>query len=397
MLRGKKVLLGVTASIAAYKTAHLTRLLVKEGALVRVVITPSTRDFVTPLTLSTLSQNPVLFDYFKGETGEWNSHVELAEWADVMLIAPLSANTMAKMVQGICDNLLLAVYLSARCPVVFAPAMDLEMYRQGVVQENIAKLQSMGHLLIPAQSGELASGLSGEGRMEEPEQIVAVLRNMEDRAVKFKGKRFLVSAGPTREAIDPVRFISNHSSGKMGFAIANELVTMGADVVLVHGPVNLTPPKGVSAHTIESADEMYDACMKYFAECDVIVMSAAVADYKPVNPSEKKIKKKADEMTIELHKNKDILKEMGALKKKGQFLVGFALETDNEEANARKKLKEKNLDLMVLNSLKVEGAGFNHNTNQVTFIGKDGQSREIPLMSKTSVAIELLNEIAKYT
>lgn len=393
MLRNKKVLLGVTASIAAYKATFLVRYFIKAGAEVKVILTPSAKDFVTPLTLSTLSKNPVYTEYFKGETGEWNSHIELAEWADIFVIAPLSANTMAKMVQGITDNLLLATYLSARCQVFFAPAMDLEMYQKPIVQENIQALQMMGHILIPAASGELASGLEGEGRMEEPENIIPLIEQHYVSERSLEGKKVLVSAGPTREHIDPVRYISNRSSGKMGLSIAIEAAKRGAEVVLVHGPVNLKIPPSISAHPVVTADEMFDACMKYFTESDVIIMSAAVADYKPAQQESGKIKKSTSNLTIDLVENRDILKAMGEKKKKEQFLIGFALETDNELENSRKKLETKKLDLIVLNSLNDKGAGFDYSTNKVTLISKSNEIQELPLKSKTEVARDILNKV----
>ena len=396
MLRGKNVLLGVTASIAAYKSAFLVRLLIKEGANVKVVMTPSSKDFITPLTLSTLSKNPVYLEYFEGETGEWNSHIELAEWADLFLIAPLTANTMAKMAQGICDNLLLATYLSAsaRCQVFFAPAMDLEMYRQKIVQDNIEYLESMGHILIPAASGELASGLEGEGRMEDVEEIINFLQKFEVRVHDFKGKKILITAGPTQEKLDPVRYISNHSSGKMGIAIAQEALKRGAEVTLVHGPVQVKVPENMNVIPVESAKEMYDVCMKHGVDSDIIIMSAAVADYTPVIVADEKIKKLGEETTLKLQKTKDILKSLGIAKSKNQFLVGFALETENEEENAKKKLKEKKLDLIVLNSLNDEGAGFGYHTNKITIIFKNKEKLELPLMSKAEASRNLLSNIA---
>jgi phosphopantothenoylcysteine decarboxylase/phosphopantothenate--cysteine ligase len=394
MLKGKHVLLGVTASIAAYKTAALTRLLIKEGAEVKVIMTPSSKDFVTPLTLSTLSKNPVFTEYFDGNTGAWNSHIELAEWADIYLIAPLSANTLAKMAWGVCDNLLLATYLSARCQVFFAPAMDLEMYRQKTVQDNIESLLSQGHILIPPGSGELASGLEGEGRMEEPEQITSVLSQWEGSSADFKGKRLLISAGPTQEHLDPVRFISNHSSGKMGLAIAVEAAKRGAEVTFVHGPLSVKIPTFLKCHAVVSAEEMYQACLKYAPKADVIIMSAAVADYSPVLASDQKIKKQSDLLTIEFKKTRDILKSLGEKKTKKQVLVGFALETQNEKKNAEKKLVEKKLDLIVLNSLQDKGATFNSDSNKITLIGKDKKSKDFPLKNKREVARDLLNYIS---
>lgn len=395
MLHGKHVLLGVTASIAAYKTAALVRLLVKAGAEVKVVMTPSAKDFVTPLTLSTVSKNPVLSEYFDGQTGEWNSHIELAEWADLILFAPLSANTLAKMAQGLCDNLLLAVYLSARCPIFFAPAMDLEMYQQESVKEHIRTLQSRGHYLIPAASGELASGLKGQGRMEEPEKIVQILDDWEGQKDDLSGKKVLVTAGPTREAFDPVRYISNHSSGKMGVAIAIEAKRRGAEVTLVHGPLSVGIPDNINTVGIESAEDLFKACAEIAPHMDITIMSAAVADYAPKIKADQKVKKKGDEMVLELVKTKDVLKELGKQKKKGQLLVGFALETNNEEENALKKLEEKNLDAIVLNSLRDEGAGFSTDTNKISILAKDKKRLDFPLRSKDDVARDILNFITK--
>lgn len=394
MLNGKHVLLGVTASIAAYKTAALTRLLIKEGAEVKVIMTPSAIDFVTPITLSVLSKNPVYTEYFNGKSGEWNSHIELAEWADVFLIAPLSANTLAKMAKGICDNLLLATYLSARCQVFFAPAMDLEMYRQKTVKDNINHLLSLGHMLIPPGKGELASGLSGEGRMEEPEQILEILKSWDFHNQDFIGKRFLISAGPTMEHLDPVRYITNHSSGKMGMALALEAHKRGAEVVFVHGPLQMAVPDFFESYAVVSAEEMYQICLKQTSKADVIIMTAAVADYTPAVKSGKKIKKKTENLNLELVKTKDILAEIGKKKKKGQYLAGFALETDNEEQNALSKLESKNLDLIVLNSLKDKGAGFSADTNKITLIGKDKKIVRFPLKNKNEVSRDILNHIS---
>lgn len=395
MLKGKHVLLGVTASIAAYKTANLVRLLIKSGADVQVIMTPSARDFVTPLTLSTLSKKPVYTEYFDGKTGEWNSHIELAEWADIFLIAPLSANTLAKMANGYCDNLLLATYLSARCDVYFAPAMDLEMYRQEVVADNIERLQSMGHILIPPGKGELASGLEGEGRMEEPEEILNQISDHKSHEGDFKGRKILISAGPTREMLDPVRFITNHSSGKMGLALSVEAHKRGAEVSLVHGPLNMKIPEFLNKTSVTSSDEMHKACLKEFKNADIIIMTAAVADFTPVTISDQKIKKSEDELTLEFKKTADILKDLGSKKEKNQFLVGFALETENEVENAYKKLLSKNLDLIVLNSLRDEGAGFGNDTNKIKIIDRDKKITEFALKNKREVARDILNHIAK--
>jgi phosphopantothenoylcysteine decarboxylase/phosphopantothenate--cysteine ligase len=394
MLKGKHVLLGVTASIAAFKTATLVRLLMKEGAEVKVIMTESAKDFITPLTLSTLSKNPVYSEYFEGKTGEWNNHVELAEWADLYVIAPLSANTMAKMAHGICDNLLLAVYLSARCQVFFAPAMDLEMYKQTSTKENLETLQSMGHVLIPPGTGELASGLEGEGRMEEPENILDFLKKWDFRAEDLKGKKFLVTAGPTQEHLDPVRYITNHSSGKMGLAIALEAMKRGAEVKLIHGPLQVKVPDNIDTQAVVSAQEMYEACVVEMTNSDVIVMSAAVSDYSPKEISDQKIKKNDDDMSISLRKTKDVLKEMGS-RKKNQFLVGFALETENEEENALGKLERKNLDMIVLNSPNDEGAGFGGDQNKITIFTKDKNKSTFALKNKREVARDILDHIVK--
>ncbi len=393
-MRGKKILLGITGSIAAYKSALLVRLLVKAGAEVKVVMTKAAIDFITPLTLSTLSKNPVYSEYANQETGEWSNHVELGLWADAFVIAPASANTISKMANGVCDNLLLAVYLSAKCKVFFAPAMDLDMHKHPATQENIARLVSFGNQLISATSGELASGLPGEGRMEEPELIIDALEKYFNADLPLKGKKALVTAGPTFEAIDPVRFIGNRSSGKMGYAIAEELATQGADVLLVSGPGNLSVINSrITRVDIESAEEMLNACMKDFSEKDIIVMSAAVADYKPADVASEKLKKKNNEMPLPLIPTQDILALTGEKKGKKQFIVGFALETENELENAKGKLQKKNLDLVVLNSLKDEGAGFNHDTNKITIIDKKGSEYNFGLKSKQEVAKDLVNLI----
>lgn len=395
MLKGKHVLLGVTASIAAYKTANLVRLLIKAGAEVQVIMTPSARDFVTPLTLSTLSKKPVYTEYFDGKTGDWNSHIELAEWADIFLIAPLSANSLAKMANGYCDNLLLATYLSARCDVYFAPAMDLEMYRQEIVMENIEKLQSVGNILIPPGKGELASGLEGEGRMEEPEEILKQISVHKSREEDFKGKKILISAGPTREMLDPVRFITNHSSGKMGIALAIEAHKRGAEVTLVHGPINIRIPDFLKKIAVISSAEMHKACLKEFKNADIIIMSAAVSDYTPTKVSDQKIKKSEDKLTLEFKKTTDILNDLGSKKEANQFLVGFALETENEVENAFKKLDSKNLDMIVLNSLRDEGAGFGKDTNLIKILDKSKKVTEFSLKVKQEVAVDILNHIVK--
>jgi len=397
MLAGKKILLGVSGSIAAYKAALLIRLLVKEGAEVRVIMTPSAHDFITPLTLATVSKNPVLTNFVKDNTGVWNNHVDLGLWADVMVIAPASANTLSKMASGICDNLLQAVYLSARCPVFFAPAMDLDMLQHPSTKSNIQKLVSWGNHQINPGHGELASGLVGTGRMAEPEEIVALLNQYFTTSLPLAGKKALVTAGPTHEALDPVRFIGNNSSGKMGYAIAEELANQGADVLLISGPTHLTlnHPK-IKLVRVSSAEEMFQACISDFSNTNITVLSAAVADYKPAQREEQKIKKSDSNLTIELIKTRDIAAELGKLKKKGQFTVGFALETENEKENAEKKIGAKNFDLIVLNSLKDAGAGFGHDTNKITLIDKHHTYTEFNLKSKKEVATDIVNAILKH-
>ena len=395
-MKGKKILIGVCGSIAAYKTALLIRLLVKAGAEVKVIMTPSATDFITPLSLSTLSKNPVGLNYFNTQTGEWANHVEYGLWADVFIVAPATANTLGKMANGICDNLLIATYLSAKCPVFFAPAMDLDMYIHPSTKRNIDLLKSYGNQLIEVGHGELASGLSGDGRMEEPEIIFETLRNFFLKSNSLKGKKVLVTAGPTYEAIDPVRFVGNRSSGKMGFAIADQLALRGAEVKLVSGPTSLkNNNQNIQLIMVESAEEMFTACMSDFSKMDVIIMSAAVADYKPMEIADQKIKKKSDELSINLVPTQDILKQMGVMKKGNQFLVGFALETENEVANANDKLSRKNLDLIVLNSLNDIGAGFNSDTNKITIINKAGQQQSFEMKSKNEVAKDLVNVIVE--
>ncbi len=396
VLSGKNILLGVTAGIAAYKTAHLVRLFIKSGAQVKVVMTPASKDFVTPLTLSTLSKNPVystFFDKNEDENEEWNSHVDLGLWADYMVIAPATANTLSKMSNGICDNLLLASYLSAKCQVFFAPAMDLDMYQHPATSKSINKLKSFGNIFIPPASGELASGLVGEGRMEEPENIVAFIEKSIIKELPLYGKKVLITAGPTYEAIDPVRFIGNHSSGKMGFELANKAANLGAEVTLITGPSAETISNSlIKRINVVSTEQMYIETHNYFSSVDIAILSAAVSDYKPKEVARNKIKKKSSSISLELVKTKDILASLGKIKK-GQVLVGFALETANELENAKAKLKKKNLDFIVLNSLNDEGAGFKKETNKVTIIDKFENISEFSLKSKAEVASDIFNEI----
>jgi len=395
MLEGKNIVLGICGSIAAYKSATLVRLLIKAGANVQVVMTPEATDFITPLTLSTLSKNPVLVDYFTPETGEWNNHVELGLWADVFIIAPASANTLAKMASGLCDNLLTAVYLSAKCPVYFAPAMDLDMWKHPSTVENVETLQSFGNIMIKPGNGELASGLHGEGRMAEPEEIIDFLSADIKKKLPLVNQRILVTAGPTYEAIDPVRFIGNHSSGKMGFAIADELALRGADVILVTGPsAQTSKQRSVKRVDVTSAAQMLEACEQYYANLQACIMSAAVADYTPVNVADHKIKKQADNhLNIELKTTVDILKTLGEKKRSDQLLVGFALETNDEELNAIQKLKKKNLDFIVLNSLNDTGAGFKGDTNKITIIDSNLQKTTFNLKTKDEVARDICNKL----
>lgn len=387
-------MLGVCGSIAAYKAAFLTRLLVKAGMDVQVVMTPDAVHFISPLTLSTLSGKPVLVEYFDGKTGAWNSHVHLAAEADLILIAPASANTMGKFAHGLCDNLLSAIYLSAKSPVFIAPAMDLDMWAHPSTKQNIDTLIGYGNIIIPPGTGELASGLHGDGRLAEPEEILELVTcYFEGQGQLLAGKRALVTAGPTHEAIDPVRYIGNHSSGKMGLAVAKQLAKLGAEVTLVHGPVALAVPAGIRAVAVRSATEMLDACLAAYEEADITVMSAAVADYTPKTIAGQKIKKESDGLTLDLAKTKDILGELGSRKKAGQLLVGFALETENEEANALAKLHKKNLDLIVLNSLNDAGAGFAGDTNKVTIIDRGERAHAYPLKSKDEVAADICKHI----
>ena len=398
VLSGKKIVLGVSGGIAAYKTATLVRLFIKAGAHVQVIMTPASKDFVTPLTLSTLSKNPVHSTFYDEEddNAQWNNHVELGLWADLMIIAPATANTLSKMVNGNCDNLLIATYLSAKCPVYFAPAMDLDMYKHPSTVASFHTLKQFGDIIIPAETGQLASGLSGEGRMAEPENIIAFLENDLESKLPLRGKKILVTAGPTYEAIDPVRFIGNHSSGKMGFDIAESAANYGAEVILISGPTHLnTINPVINLIRVTSAKEMYDACHEYFNSFDVAICAAAVADYKPKFVAEQKIKKTEVSLTIELEKTQDILASLGKIKQ-NQFLIGFALETENEIENAKLKIQKKNLDLIVLNSLQDEGAGFGKATNKITFIDKDFIVEPMDLKSKELVANDIMNKVISF-
>lgn len=393
-LQGRHILLGITGSIAAYKAAVLCRLLKTAGAEVRVVMTPLAKQFITPLTMATLAKNPILVEFFDPENGAWNSHVSLGEWADCYLIAPATANTLAKMATGVADNLLLTTYLSARCPVVVAPAMDLDMFAHPATQANLATLRSRGVRVVEPEAGELASGLTGKGRLAEPEHIVeAVTRLLAPTAKSLEGRHFLVTAGATIEAIDPVRFISNHSSGKMGYAIAGELAARGARVTLVSGRTALACPEGVERVDVLSAEEMYRAATEAFTACDGAVMCAAVADYTPEQVSETKLRKGDGELVIRLRRTHDIAAELGA-HKEGRLLVGFALETDDEEAHAEQKLARKHFDFIVLNSLRDAGAGFRGDTNKVTFIDRTGRE-PLPLLTKREVAGRIVDRIEK--
>ncbi|MDR1876343.1 MAG: bifunctional phosphopantothenoylcysteine decarboxylase/phosphopantothenate--cysteine ligase CoaBC [Flavobacteriaceae bacterium] len=394
VLQGKKILLIITGGIAAYKTSFLVRLFIKKGAEVQIIMTPSAHDFVTPLTLSTLSKNPVYTEFFKEKTGEWNNHVELALSSDYVLIAPATSNTLSKMASAEADNLAIATYLSAKTTVFFAPAMDLDMYKNPSNQENIKILQQKGDVLIPPNKGELASGLDGEGRMSEPEEIVSFMENFIKEKLVLPGKKILITAGPTYEAIDPVRFIGNHSSGKMGFELAKAAEKLGAEVILITGPTCQKLPASSSIRRIDviSSQEMYRAVFDYYSEMDIAIMAAAVSDYRPESISKDKIKKEDDFFTLNLVKNKDILLYMGN-NKNHQFLVGFALETTDEEKNALKKLRKKNLDAIVLNSLQDKGAGFQSETNKITIFDKDEKKEVFPLKSKEKVAEDILKYI----
>lgn len=395
MLRGKNILLGITGGIAAYKTTFLVRLLIKAGAKVKIVMTQSAGSFVSPLTLSTLSKNPVLMDFVNEQDGSisWNNHVELGLWADLMVIAPATANTLSKMAQGTCDNLLLATYLSAKCPVYFAPAMDLDMYKHPSTEVSLEKLTSFGNKMISAESGELASGLHGEGRMAEPENIMRFLEEDLAQDLPLSGKHVLITAGPTQEAIDPVRFLGNRSSGTMGFELAKKAADLGAKVILVSGPTSLdVAHNSINLVRVTSAQEMYDTCHKHYEQMDIAICAAAVADYRPKHVAQEKMKKNDGDLHIELERNPDILLSLGE-SKKHQFLVGFALETENELENAKGKLERKNLNAIVLNSLKDDGAGFGGSTNKITFIDKNSKIKTFGLKTKPEVASDIWEEI----
>ena len=395
LLQGKKILLGVSGSIAAYKAAVLVRLLIKEGAEVRVIMTKASQDFVTPLTLSTLSRNEVL--YHISDNATWANHVMLGSWADIMLIAPLSCNSLAKMAHGVCDNLLMAVYLSCTCPVAVAPAMDEDMWKHQSTVANINTIQSYGNFVLNVNTGELASGLTGEGRMAEPEEILHWLSEYFQKKKELRNKNVLITAGPTYEHIDPVRFIGNYSSGKMGIALAEEAYCRGAKVTLVLGPSEEPVPQGIELVRVQTANEMFEQCSKRFPNAHIAILSAAVADYAPAQVAKEKIKKSDETLTLELKKTPDILKYLGTVKKKGQFLAGFALETHNEKENALKKLKQKNADIIILNSLADKGAGFGHNSNKITIFDNEGKEIAFELKSKKQVAKDILDTIISYT
>ncbi|MBR5240877.1 MAG: bifunctional phosphopantothenoylcysteine decarboxylase/phosphopantothenate--cysteine ligase CoaBC [Muribaculaceae bacterium] len=394
MLKGKHIILGITGSIAAYKAAYLTRLLIKKGAEVQIVITPSGKEFITPVTLSALTGKPVVSEFFTANTGEWHSHVDLGLWADAMVIAPATASTIAKMATGVADNMLITTYLSAKAPVFVAPAMDLDMYKHPSTQANLKTLQSFGNQIIEPASGFLASGLEGKGRMEEPENIVAYLENYFAKGQKYAGKKVMVTAGPTYEKIDPVRFIGNHSTGKMGFAIAEEFASQGAEVTLISGPVNLSCSTKIKRINVTTAVEMCQAAQEEFVDSDIAVMCAAVADYAPKQYSQTKIKR-SGEMTIELVPNPDIAATLGAVKRDTQILAGFALETNDEEINAQAKLEKKNLDYIVLNSLADKNACFGYDTNKITIISREGEKKIFPLKDKKEVAKDIVEHTYK--
>jgi len=401
MLKGKKILLGVTGSIAAYKAATITRLLVKQGAEVQVVMTPLAKEFITPLTMATLSKKPILIDFFDPESGDWNSHIDLGTWADLFLIAPATANTLAKMAHGIADNLLLTTYLSARCPVFIAPAMDRDMFNHPATTKNFEILTSNGSRFIDVGSGELASGLIGEGRMEEPEKIVEIISDYfgskKKRKPILKGKKFLITAGPTYEAIDPVRFIGNHSTGKMGVALAEIAAELGAKVTLVPGPGSVLPSgKGIDIIPVVSASEMKEACMNIFPQCDCAIMAAAVSDFKPEKIHDQKVKRGEKDWVIRLKPTDDIAFSLGKIKKRGQLLIGFALESRDEIQNARKKMEKKNFDFIVLNSLADPGAGFGYDTNKISILDRDNNILHFELKSKKDVAKDILKKVEEY-
>lgn len=396
-LKGKHIILGVTGGIAAYKAAILVRLLIKSEATVKVVMTPLAKQFITPLTLATLSKNPILVDFFNPENGDWNSHVDLGLWADMFVIAPATANTISKMANGTADNLLLTTYLSARCPVMVAPAMDLDMYRHAATQKNIETLRSFGNIIIEPATGELASGLEGKGRMEEPENIFASIQNFFSERQTFSGKKILVTAGPTYEPIDPVRFIGNYSSGKMGYAIADELYSRGAEVVVVSGPVSVNPKyEGIKVIKVNTASEMYTACVDIFPSMDAAILSAAVADYTLAEPSMVKLKREKEDLNLVLKPTQDIAANLGKMKRAGQILAGFALETSNEMQNAQKKLHHKNFNFIVLNSLNDPGAGFRTDTNQITIIDEHNNIEKSELKSKAAIATDIVNKLVHY-
>ncbi len=395
-LEGKHIILGITGSIAAYKAAMLLRLFMKEGAEVQVVITPAGKEFITPVTLSALSNKPVISEFFGANDGSWNSHVDLGLWADLMIIAPATASTLGKMANGIADNMLITTYLSAKCPVLVAPAMDLDMFAHPSTQRNLSILKEYGNQIVEPGSGELASGLEGKGRMEEPEKILEIVVEQLSRKKKLKKKTFLVSAGPTHEKIDPVRFIGNYSSGNMGYAIAEELARHGAEVILVSGPVNVkTASAGIKLLPVQSAAEMYDACVSAFPICDGAIMCAAVADFTPAVEAEQKTKRGKENWSIELRPTRDIAAELGRMKTEKQHLVGFALETNNELENATGKLRKKNLDFIVLNSLNDKGAGFGVDTNKITLVDKHNKTLEFELKTKTEVAKDIVEKIVE--
>ena len=394
MLRGKNIILGITGSIAAYKSAMLTRLLVKEGAIVKIVMTPLAKEFITPLTLATLAKNPILVDFFDPTNGNWNSHVNLGLWADAYVIAPATANTLGKMANGIADNLLMTTYFSAKCPVFIAPAMDLDMFQHPATQKNLSTLLSYGNHIIDAGTGELASGLKGKGRMAEPEDIVRYINGYFSETASLSGKKVMITAGPTYEKIDPVRFIGNYSSGKMGFALAQTCAERGAKVTLIAGPVSLTiNHPNIERIDVESAEEMYQAASTHFANNDIAILCAAVADFTPETKADQKLKRGKDDLVLNLKPTRDIAASLGTIKRDNQLLVGFALETNNEEENALSKLKRKNFDMIVLNSLRTPQAGFQYNTNQITIIDKNGDKTKYPLKDKKEVANDIINVI----